>query len=176
WTKGRRTTVTRRGSSRTGVVHVRAGTTRAQCPEVRWRAAESMSPGTGVHHGTWVPRCAPGGADVLRVTDAEGVRRSRVATATVGLPAPRPKEPGPPAILSSHGRSIASRREKDSVTSHETPRPIGINLPSHAQDPDPEETREWLDSFDGLVEHRGADRASEIVQSVIQRAREEDIH
>ena len=62
------------------------------------------------------------------------------------------------------------------MTSHETPRPIGINLPSHAQDPDPEETREWLDSFDGLVEHRGVDRASEVMQSLIQHARDEDLH
>ncbi|MGO1285496.1 MAG: pyruvate dehydrogenase (acetyl-transferring), homodimeric type, partial [Brachybacterium sp.] len=62
------------------------------------------------------------------------------------------------------------------MSSHETPRPIGINLPSHAQDPDPEETREWLESFDGLVEHRGQERASEIVQSLIQHARDEDLH
>ena len=83
---------------------------------------------------------------------------------------------GPTGDSSSPGRSIPSRREKDSVSSHETPRPIGINLPSHAQDPDPEETREWLESFDGLVEHRGPERASEIVQSLIQHARDEDLH
>src|SRR5690606_5004833 len=92
------------------------------------------------------------------------------------LAGPRPTEPGPLANLSSRGRSIPSRREKDSVTSHETPRPIGINLPSHAQDPDPEETREWLESFDGLVEHRGPERAAEVVQSLIQHARDEDLH
>lgn len=62
------------------------------------------------------------------------------------------------------------------MSSHITPRPIGINLPSHAQDPDPEETREWLDSFDGLVEHRGEDRASEVIQNVIQHARRSDLH
>ncbi|UVY82863.1 pyruvate dehydrogenase (acetyl-transferring), homodimeric type [Brachybacterium sp. NBEC-018] len=62
------------------------------------------------------------------------------------------------------------------MSSFETPRPIGINLPSHAQDPDPEETREWLDSFDGLVEQRGEDRASEIVQNLIQHARHQDLH
>ncbi|WP_010534708.1 pyruvate dehydrogenase (acetyl-transferring), homodimeric type [Brachybacterium squillarum] len=61
------------------------------------------------------------------------------------------------------------------MSSSETPRPIGINLPSHAQDPDPEETREWLDSFDALVEQRGVDRASEIVQNLIQRARHQDL-
>ncbi|MCS6710736.1 pyruvate dehydrogenase (acetyl-transferring), homodimeric type [Brachybacterium sp. EF45031] len=57
------------------------------------------------------------------------------------------------------------------MTASDTPRPIGINLPSYAQDPDPEETREWLDSFDALLENRGEERATEIVQSVLQQAR-----
>ncbi|MFC0674235.1 pyruvate dehydrogenase (acetyl-transferring), homodimeric type [Brachybacterium hainanense] len=62
------------------------------------------------------------------------------------------------------------------MTAHETPSPIGINLPSHAQDPDPEETREWLDSLDQLVEERGDERATEVVQNVIQRARMMKLH
>ena len=61
------------------------------------------------------------------------------------------------------------------MTAKDTPRPIGLNLPSHAADPDPEETREWLDSFSSLVEARGADRAGEILQGVIQEARHYDI-
>ena len=62
------------------------------------------------------------------------------------------------------------------MTAHETPSPIGINLPSHAQDPDPEETREWLDSLDQLVDERGDDRATAIVQNLIQRARDKKLH
>jgi pyruvate dehydrogenase E1 component len=61
------------------------------------------------------------------------------------------------------------------VTTNDTPRPIGINLPSHAADPDPEETREWLDSVDALVEHRGDERATEVLQRVIQHARRNEI-
>ncbi len=57
------------------------------------------------------------------------------------------------------------------MTANETPRPIGLNLPSHAADPDPEETREWLDSFEALVENRGEERAAEIVQGILQEAR-----
>ncbi|PMC75378.1 pyruvate dehydrogenase (acetyl-transferring), homodimeric type [Brachybacterium sp. UMB0905] len=61
------------------------------------------------------------------------------------------------------------------MSPHETPRPIGLNLPSHSQDPDPEETQEWLDSFDAMLEQRGPERAGEVVQSVLQHARDEDI-
>ena len=60
------------------------------------------------------------------------------------------------------------------MTASETPGPIGISLPSHAQDTDPEETREWVESFDSLLEARGPERAQEIVQSVIQHAH--DVH
>lgn len=59
---------------------------------------------------------------------------------------------------------------------HEMPHPIGLNRPRHAQDPDPEETREWLDSVDGLIESRGHDRTNEVLQSVIQHARLSDVN
>ncbi|MCG7308617.1 pyruvate dehydrogenase (acetyl-transferring), homodimeric type [Brachybacterium sp. ACRRE] len=62
------------------------------------------------------------------------------------------------------------------MTTNDTPRPIGINLPAHAEDPDPEETREWLDSVDELIEHRGDDRATDVLQHVIQHARQADLH
>lgn len=61
------------------------------------------------------------------------------------------------------------------MTAEETPRPIGLNLPSHAQDPDPEETQEWLDSFDEMLASRGAGRAAEVLQGVIQHARREEV-
>lgn len=62
------------------------------------------------------------------------------------------------------------------MTTNDAPRPIGINLPSHAEDPDPEETREWLDSVDELISHRGEERATEVLQHVIQHARVADLH
>ncbi|GAB2548816.1 pyruvate dehydrogenase (acetyl-transferring), homodimeric type [Brachybacterium huguangmaarense] len=61
------------------------------------------------------------------------------------------------------------------MTAHETPGPLGISLPSHAQDIDPEESQEWVDSFDQLLEERGSERAAEIVQKVVQHARKREV-
>src|SRR3979411_216605 len=36
--------------------------------------------------------------------------------------------------------------------------------------PDPQETREWLDALDGVIEAEGAGRASELVGVVVERA------
>ena len=69
----------------------------------------------------------------------------------------------------------APSREKDSVSAHEKPQPVGLNLPRHAEDPDPEETREWLDSVDDLVDSRGRERATDVLQNVIQQARHRDV-
>src|SRR6201987_1685312 len=38
-------------------------------------------------------------------------------------------------------------------------------------DVDPQETREWLDAIDGVLEHEGADRAQFLIEQVIDRAR-----
>ncbi|MDO5645002.1 MAG: pyruvate dehydrogenase (acetyl-transferring), homodimeric type [Dermabacter sp.] len=51
----------------------------------------------------------------------------------------------------------------------------GIGLPSHANDVDPEETREWLDSLDAVVENSGEERASHVVQNLITHARKSNI-
>jgi pyruvate dehydrogenase E1 component len=39
-----------------------------------------------------------------------------------------------------------------------------------AAQPDPQETREWLDALDGVIEHEGAGRASELVRAIVERA------
>src|SRR6202163_1464268 len=36
--------------------------------------------------------------------------------------------------------------------------------------PDPQETREWLDALDGVIEAEGAGRASELVRAIVERA------
>ncbi|BDE05433.1 pyruvate dehydrogenase E1 component [Vulcanimicrobium alpinum] len=36
--------------------------------------------------------------------------------------------------------------------------------------PDPDETREWLDALDGVIETEGAGRASELVRALVERA------
>ncbi|MFB9775092.1 pyruvate dehydrogenase (acetyl-transferring), homodimeric type [Brevibacterium otitidis] len=48
-------------------------------------------------------------------------------------------------------------------------------LPSQVPDIDPEETQEWLDSLDALVDAGGRSRARYIMLSLIQRAREQSL-
>ena len=38
-------------------------------------------------------------------------------------------------------------------------------------DLDPQETREWLDAIDGVLEHEGPDRAHFLIEQVIDKAR-----
>lgn len=39
-------------------------------------------------------------------------------------------------------------------------------------DPDPEETQEWLEALDGVIEHEGPERAHYLIESLISEARE----
>ena len=43
-------------------------------------------------------------------------------------------------------------------------------LTNQMPDKDPQETAEWIESFDGLVESRGTERAEYIMRSLLQRA------
>ncbi|MCH6469016.1 pyruvate dehydrogenase (acetyl-transferring), homodimeric type [Sinomonas terrae] len=43
---------------------------------------------------------------------------------------------------------------------------LGAQLPDH----DPEETAEWIESFDSLVQERGSERAQFVVRNILQRA------
>ncbi|GMU73324.1 MAG: pyruvate dehydrogenase E1 component [Burkholderiales bacterium] len=43
-------------------------------------------------------------------------------------------------------------------------------------DPDPQETREWLDALDGVLEAEGADRAHFLIESLIDGARRRGAH
>ena len=48
-------------------------------------------------------------------------------------------------------------------------------LPSHYVDTDPDETAEWLESFDALVDHAGSNRARYVMLSMLRRARERHV-
>ena len=48
-------------------------------------------------------------------------------------------------------------------------------MASAPQDQDPQETREWLDALDGVIEKEGAERAHFLIEQMIQQAREEGI-
>ncbi|MBA3523414.1 MAG: pyruvate dehydrogenase (acetyl-transferring), homodimeric type, partial [Geodermatophilaceae bacterium] len=48
-------------------------------------------------------------------------------------------------------------------------------LPSQLPDNDPDETGEWLDSLDAVVEHGGRDRARYLMLRMLERAREQHV-
>ena len=52
---------------------------------------------------------------------------------------------------------------------------ITDGMPSQLPDVDPAETREWVESLDAVIEHRGRERARYLMLKVIERAREAGI-
>src|SRR5690606_6525326 len=52
------------------------------------------------------------------------------------------------------------------------PSVIHEGLPTQLPDIDPEETQDWIDSFDGMLKERGRDRARYVMLRLLERARE----
>src|SRR4051812_40500716 len=52
---------------------------------------------------------------------------------------------------------------------------ISDGLPSQLPDIDPEETAEWVESLDGVVDERGAQRARYVMLRLLERARERQV-
>jgi pyruvate dehydrogenase E1 component len=65
----------------------------------------------------------------------------------------------------------------DTETRRSSPIPSVIHegLPTQLPDIDPEETSDWLASFDGLVEERGRERARYVMLRLLERAREKAV-
>ena len=61
------------------------------------------------------------------------------------------------------------------VAASDTTGPLINGLLSQVPDIDPEETGEWLESFDGLVDDRGGPRARYVLLSLLKRAREKNV-
>ena len=60
----------------------------------------------------------------------------------------------------------------ESTRTGSVPSVIHEGLPTQLPDIDPEETQDWLDSFDGLVDERGRERARYVMLRLLERARE----
>ena len=56
-----------------------------------------------------------------------------------------------------------------------TPSVIHEGLPTQLPDIDPDETTDWIDSFDALVDQRGRERARYIMLRLLERARETQV-
>jgi pyruvate dehydrogenase E1 component len=61
------------------------------------------------------------------------------------------------------------------VVAHEEAGPILNGIPSQIPDIDPEETREWLESLDGVIDSHGRNRARYVMRKLLERARERQV-
>lgn len=71
-----------------------------------------------------------------------------------------------------HAMAVVSAGTSDRVVdvlSHQAAVGVEARRPTQA-DTDPEETREWLESLDAMVQHEGAGRASFLLQRLLERA------
>ena len=77
--------------------------------------------------------------------------------------------PGQGAVPPREGKEqlVASGRQRFSI--------ISDGLPSQLPDTDPDETREWIDSFDDVVRARGRSRARYVMLRLLERAREQQV-
>ena len=57
----------------------------------------------------------------------------------------------------------------------EQPGPLLNGLPTNLPDTDPEETNEWLESLDGLIEAGGRNRARFVMLKLNERARDQHV-
>ena len=65
------------------------------------------------------------------------------------------------------GHPVAAGRQRFSI--------ISDGLPTQLPDIDPEETRDWVDSFDSVVRTRGRSRARYVMLRLLERAREQQV-
>ena len=52
---------------------------------------------------------------------------------------------------------------------------IHEGLPTQLPDIDPEETQEWVESFDSMIDERGRERARYVMLKLLERAREKQV-
>ena len=58
---------------------------------------------------------------------------------------------------------------------HDEPGPILNGLPTNLPDTDPEETGEWLDSLDAVIDNGGRNRARYVMLKLLERSRQRQI-
>jgi len=61
------------------------------------------------------------------------------------------------------------------VVTHEGAGPILNGIPSQIPDVDPQETQEWLESLDGVIDGSGRRRARYVMRKLLERARERQV-
>jgi pyruvate dehydrogenase E1 component len=73
-------------------------------------------------------------------------------------------------------RHLTTQKEEDDVaTASDRPPVIHEGLPTQLPDIDPDETQEWLESLDALLDEKGKTRARYVMLKLLERARENQV-
>src|SRR5215217_7809595 len=83
----------------------------------------------------------------------------------------------PPSRTREHGdMSAPQQSDGDPARDAGTPRAVITDgLPSQLPDTDPDETQEWLDSLDAVVDNAGRERARYVMLRLLERSREQQV-
>ena len=74
------------------------------------------------------------------------------------------------------GEPCPESAQSSDQRSDQTSRPvIHEGLPTQLPDIDPEETQEWVESFDSMIDERGRERARYVMLKLLERAREKQV-
>src|SRR3712207_265502 len=74
------------------------------------------------------------------------------------------------------GMSATQQSDGDPARTTGIPRAVITDgLPSQLPDTDPDETQEWLDSLDAVVDHAGRSRARYLMLRMLERSREQQV-
>ena len=76
-----------------------------------------------------------------------------------------------------HGH-MSAPQQSDGDPARDTGAPRAVitdGLPSQLPDTDPDETQEWLDSLDAVVDHAGRERARYVMLRLLERSREQQV-
>src|SRR3954467_2502983 len=72
--------------------------------------------------------------------------------------------------------SAPQQQDGDPARDATTPRAVITDgLPSQLVDTDPDETQEWVDSLDAVVDHAGRGRARYLMLKMLERSREQQV-
>src|ERR1700678_2817869 len=78
-------------------------------------------------------------------------------------------------IRGSHSRTTFGRRGYPVASGRQRFSIISDGLPTQLPDIDPDETREWIDSFDTVTRTRGRGRSRYLMLRLLERAREQQV-
>src|SRR3954453_22084576 len=112
--------------------------------------------GSMLRRACWTPRTDPGRSD------SRGTPTGRVTRLT------NSGDDGP--------MSAPQQSDGDPARDSGTPRAVITDgLPSQLPDTDPDETQEWLDSLDAVVDNAGRERARYVLLRLLERSREQAV-